>query len=99
MRGDSMKGKIFDNTTTTSAKPQIGSLKAISEGMKKLAMIPDTKEKDKTLGIRAAAIKFGQPENYSKLSDEDKALINNSINRAAYIIREEQLKKLNIIKL
>jgi hypothetical protein len=94
-----MKGKIFDNTTTTSAKPQICSLEAISEAMKKLAMMPDTKEEDKALGIRAAAIKFGQPENYSKLSDEHKTLIENAIQRAAYIIAEEQFKKLNTIKL
>jgi Ni,Fe-hydrogenase maturation factor len=90
-----MKGKIFNNTTTTtSAKPEICSLEAISEGMKKLAMMRDTKQEDKILGILAAAIKFEQPENYSKLSDEHKTLIENAIKRAAYIVAEEQFKKL-----
>jgi len=94
------KVKIFDNTTTTSAKPQICSLEAISEGMKKLAMMRDTKEEDIALGIRAAAIKFEHPEIYSKLNDEDKTLIENAIQRASYIITEEKFKKLNtIIKL
>jgi len=92
-----MKGKIFDNTTETSAKPQTCSLKAISEAMKKLAMMPDTREEDKILGIKSASFKFEQPENYRKMSDEDKALIEDAIQRAAYIIREEL--KLNEVKL
>lgn len=97
-----MKGKIFNAqkldsnvSTSTNAKPQTCSLKIISEAMKKLAMLPDTKEEDKILGIESAAFKFNQPENYRKMSDEDKALIENAIQRAAYIIREDRLKRTN----
>ena len=75
--------------TTKLEKPQVCTLEAISEAMKKIAMMPDTRESDKILGLRAANLKFNQPEDYRKMSDEDKALINNAIERAAYINREE----------
>ena len=86
--------------TTTNTKPTSISLKDISEAMKKIAAIaaiPDTREEDKILGIKAASIKFLQPENYRKMNDEDKALIDEAIERAAYINRMETLEKHKLI--
>ena len=79
-------------STLTNAKPANISLETISEAMKKLFELPDVQKEEKILGLRAAAIKFQQPESYRKMSDEDKALIDNAIERAKYIIRREQLK-------
>ena len=83
--------------TTTNTKPTSISLKDIQEAMKKIAAIPDTREEDKILGIKAASIKFLQPENYRKMNDEDKALIDEAIERAAYINRMETLEKHKLI--
>lgn len=84
--------------TTTNTKPTSIYLKDISEAMKKIAAIPDTREEDKILGIKAASIKFLQPENYRKMNHEDKALIDEAIERAAYINRMETLEKHKLIR-
>jgi len=85
--------------TSTNLKAKTISLEDISEGMKKLALLPDTREEDKILGVKAAALKFLQPEFYRKMSDEDKCLIDQSIERAAYINREEILEKSRIVEI
>jgi len=84
-------------STATNVKPLKDiSLEDISEAMKKLFELPDVREEEKMLGLRAAAIKFLQPESYRKMSDEDKVLIENAIERATYIIRQERFKIIRI---
>ncbi len=80
----------MSKATATNQQAKAPSLEMISEAFKQLAMRPDTTELDKELGIKAANLKFNQPENYRKMSDEDKGLIDNAIERMAYINRQER---------
>jgi len=84
--------------TSTSQLPKPITLDAIQDAIKLIMAIPDTRKIDKDLGIKAADIKFSHPEDYRKMSDEDKCLIENAIEKAAYIVRQERQEAILKIK-
>ena len=84
--------KEYTQTCTASNdKPKELTLEDIQEAIKLINNIPDTKEKEKHLGLQAMNCKYNYPEDYRMFSDEDKLLIDNAIERRAYIIRQEGL--------
>lgn len=86
-------------TTSTNTQPKAPTLEDIQKAMKAVMALGDFRKKDKELGIQAMNLKFNHPEDYRKLDDEDKTLIDNAIERAAYIQRQETMESiLNPIK-
>jgi hypothetical protein len=67
------------------------TLEDIQKAIKLINNIPDTKEKEKQLGLQAMNCKYNHPEDYRMFSNEDKLLIDNAIERRVYIIRQEGL--------
>ena len=74
-----MKNKLIDSGVVSNAKPQTNSLEDIVAEMKKLATILDTRESDKILSEKITFFKLRFPEHYSKMSYEDKALLEKTI--------------------
>lgn len=77
------------DTTCTNTQTKPLTLEDIQKAMKAITNLGDVIQKEKEIGIKAMNLKFNHPENYRKLDDEDKLLIDNAIKRAAYIQREE----------
>lgn len=73
--------------TNTQTKPLM--LEDIQKAMKAITNLGDVIQKEKEIGIKAIYLKFYHPEFYKKLGDEEKFIINNTIERAAYIHRKE----------
>lgn len=78
--------------TCTNTQTEAPTLEDIQKAMKAVMDLGDVRQKDKELGIQAMNIKFNHPEDYRKLDDEDKLLIDNTIQRAAYIQRQEAME-------
>lgn len=82
------------NTTCTNTQTKAPTLKDIQKAMKAVMDLGDVRQKDKELGIKATNLKFNHPEDYRKLDDEDKSLIDNAIERLAYINRQEAMESI-----
>ena len=74
-----MEKKLIDGGTASNTKTQANSLEDIVAEMKKLATILDTRESDKILSEKITFFKLRFPEHYSKISYEDKALLEKTI--------------------
>ena len=79
-------------TTSTNTKTKAPTLEDIQKAMKAIMALGDVRQKDKELGIQAMNLKFNHSEDYRKLDDEDKLLVDNAIERAAYIQRQETME-------
>ena len=74
--------------------PKELTLKIIQEGFKEVfkTMGSLEEEKDKWLGLQAMNLKYNHTEDYKRLNYEDKLLIDNVIEKGAYLTRRANLK-------
>ena len=86
---------ICDSGVVSNAKPQTNSLEDIVAAMNKVAMILNTKEEDKILERKAVVFKYSHPD-YYKMSTQNKALIEDLVQRASYRKNEECFKKIQV---
>lgn len=93
---------ILENCTFTTLKSDNDAQELTIEKLQEIVkMFPDPKlerEREKALGLQAMNLKYNHTEYYNQLSLEDMRMVENAIDRRKYIIEQERLEDLKIIR-